>query len=162
MPKPLTSGIVWLNQSVQADMIAQGSQHAPNETGGLLIGYRHTESETVITGIIGPGPGARHLPKTFIPDTDWQAQELADRYDKAARRIQYLGDWHTHPGGNTSLSRTDKQTLRTIASYRDARCPTPLMIVIAGQEEWNLAVHQINPRSLGRSRIEKLIIQMFT
>jgi integrative and conjugative element protein (TIGR02256 family) len=158
---PLTHSVAWLHKAAEEGLLIQADQHAPNETGGLLLGYRHTPNEIVITETIGPGPAAVHRRIGFNPDTEWQARELSRRYAEAERRIHYLGDWHTHPGGKTSMSRIDRQTLGVIARYPDARCPRPVMAVLAGGDPWTLAIHQLAPSTLRRRRIELLELQAY-
>lgn len=106
------------------------ARHYPMETGGLLVGYWPNEHEVIVTGIIGPGPKAKHSTNSFFPDNRWQRRELARVYARSGRRVTYLGDWHSHPNGNPSPSRQDAATAKTIASYPAARCPRPLIFII--------------------------------
>lgn len=158
---PLTTGVAWLRAAVHADLLAQADEHAPKETGGLLLGYRHSPTEIVITDAIGPGPGGNHRRAGFDPDTDWQTSELALRYAAHHRRITYLGDWHTHPGGSSTLSRTDRRTVRAIAHHADARCPHPVMAVLAGGKPWTLVIRQHGQRSILRSKLDVLELRIY-
>jgi integrative and conjugative element protein (TIGR02256 family) len=157
----LTAPIAWVRSNVHASLLVQAAEHAPNETGGILLGYRVSPAEIVITDAIGPGPDADHRRTGFDPDADWQAAELARRYDATNRRVHYLGDWHTHPGGTSTLSRTDRRTLREIARHRDARCPHPVMAVLAGGEPWILIIHQQAPRPLRRTKLEQFAVRIY-
>jgi len=158
---PLIGPVAWVQQAVHDDLLAQADEHAPYETGGLLLGYRHHSTEVVITDAIGPGPRANHRRTGFDPDTDWQTAELARRYDAADRRIRYLGDWHTHPAGTTALSRTDRRTLRAIGRHPDAHCPQPVMAVLAGGDPWTMCVRQPTSRLLRRIRLDNLAIRLY-
>jgi integrative and conjugative element protein (TIGR02256 family) len=161
MSRTLTSGTVWLHQAVHSSLLAQATVCAPEETGGLLLGYRTGRSEVVIADVIGAGPGATHRATRFVPDHDWQSAVLADRYAAADRRIEYLGDWHTHPGGTTSLSPQDRQTLRAIAKHRAARCEVPVMVIAAGGDPWALGVWQLRKGLLGRFNVEILLPRLY-
>jgi integrative and conjugative element protein (TIGR02256 family) len=97
-------------------------------------------SEVVITEAVGPGLRAVHDLKGFLPDHEYQDAEIAKRYEASGRRISYLGDWHSHPGGTASLSRKDEKTLARIAREQAARAATPLMALLAGADPWTLAV----------------------
>jgi integrative and conjugative element protein (TIGR02256 family) len=120
------------------------------ETGGILVGYR-AGSDYVITAVIGPGPDARHFPRAFLPDADWQTHRLAEAYTQSERRHTYLGDWHTHPQGAAILSRTDKRTLRRVARFEAARCALPLMLLLAGGKPWRLrAFRQVDAKPPAR------------
>ncbi len=104
MAVSLSHGVGWLREDGNAYLLDQAQKHAPNETGGLLLGYRHSPTEAVITDAIGPGPEAKHRASTFEPDYPWQADQLAHCYPAQDRRIAYLGDWHTHPFETTKMS----------------------------------------------------------
>lgn len=101
----------------------------PNETGGILLGHSVAEHLTV-TDAIGPGPHATHDRYTFTPGSAWQAEQVALAWQRDSS-IEYLGDWHTHPGGAARFSPLDIETAQTIADAPDARQPNPVMLVIA-------------------------------
>ncbi len=142
MPRLRTpSGVAWLAVEVLEALTAEASAKALNETGGVLLGYWvQLGTEVVLTDSIGPGPRAVHGPKDFLPDHEYHEVEIARKYKASGRRTTYLGDWHSHAGGTTSLSRKDEKTLANIARERAARAPTPLMAVIAGDDPWTVAV----------------------
>jgi integrative and conjugative element protein (TIGR02256 family) len=116
----------------------------PLETGGILMGY-WSEPDVVITHATGPGPRAVHKTTGFLPDAEYQEQEVAFIYAESGRLSTYLGDWHSHPYGSTRLSWKDKRTLRRIAHAPEARCPQPLMAVMAGEEgQWGLGIWRLS------------------
>jgi integrative and conjugative element protein (TIGR02256 family) len=128
-------------------MLEEVARKTPLETGGVLVGYWSGSSlapsrnptnstqpiarrEAVITNFVGPGPRAIHRRSSFTPDHDHQAAHVAEIYRQSGTRAQYLGDWHSHPGADTTLSKLDKRTLKRIARSRTARCVTPLMLIL--------------------------------
>lgn len=128
MPHPT----LWLTRSALEDMIAEAQRALPNETGGMLLGWEHDErNEIVVASAIGPGPTAAHAPNGFRPDGAWHQTELSERYERSHGRITYLGDWHVHPRGGFGMSRRDRRTLSRIARCSEARCPHPLMGLVA-------------------------------
>lgn len=141
MPGPLT---VRLLPAVESQVLREAATRAPEETGGLLVGYP-SDDALVVTASIGPGPNAVHDRRSFAPDHAWQAEQLAALYEQSGRRIDYLGDWHTHPGGRPALSRLDRETLRRIALHGPARCPTALMLVVSGGPVWQAAAFTCQP-----------------
>lgn len=123
---------IWLSNAAIDVMTAEAVTAAPNETGGMLLGWENdVRNETVIVDVTGPGPKARHSPSSFGPDGAWQQAELAAAYGRSGGVVTYLGDWHVHPNGGFNMSRRDRRTMAKIASDQDARCPRPLMVLLA-------------------------------
>ncbi len=82
-----------------------------NETGGILLGFGGN-TDAVVTQAGGPGPNARRERTFFRRDL-----EHAERLAEIAFGIdgsQWIGDWHTHPGGGTEPSSTDLEAYRRI------------------------------------------------
>lgn len=114
-------------------MVTEATRAFPLETGGLLLGYDDpATAQVVIRQVVGPGPRAAHGLSRFFPDHDYHRRETARIYASSGRITSYLGDWHSHPGGGTALSPTDRRTLARIARAQTARAPRPIMIVLAG------------------------------
>jgi integrative and conjugative element protein (TIGR02256 family) len=150
---------VWWAGAALEEALREAQRAYPSETGGLLLGWSPRPGAVVISQVIGPGPGARHHATAFTPDAAWQEDQLAQAYELAGRRLQYLGDWHTHPRGTARLSGTDRATLRRIAAHPDARADHPVMAVLAGGPLWQVAVRQQCRRRGGPRR---LILQVLT
>jgi integrative and conjugative element protein (TIGR02256 family) len=139
---PLT--IIWLGRGIGAALLMEAARCAPLETGGVLLGWRTTK-HICVTNIIGPGPAARHSSTSFNPDAKWQTEQIARLYAVSARRLAYLGDWHTHPGAAPTTSARDRETLQAICQHAPARCPQPIMVIL-GQpqtDEWVAAGHSV-------------------
>lgn len=137
----------WLAASAK-DFLMEEAQRAENvETGGVLLGYwGGTPNEPVISTITGPGKRARHRPDSFSPDQSFHETEIARICRESFGRVVYLGDWHSHPGGDTELSRRDVRTLERISTSAAARAPTPLMLILAGPP-WDIAIWlAVSPR----------------
>ena len=117
---------VWISEKALARMVSDAGSFFPNETGGVLMGYR-VANEVVITDSVGGGPLAQRSPTRFLPDHSYQTRAIEEIYDSSAGGRSYLGDWHTHPRGRLALSPTDVMTLRRIARHRDARVASPKM-----------------------------------
>jgi|CXWL01.1.fsa_nt_gi integrative and conjugative element protein (TIGR02256 family) len=126
----------WLPTNVRDSLIVEANQWVPQETGGVLLGYITARGDVVVTDTVGAGPNALRSRIGFLPDHEYQEDEIAQRYKASGRVHVYLGDWHSHPSGGPSLSRRDRRTLRVIASSKDARISTPIMLVISGGPLW--------------------------
>lgn len=133
----------WLNKNALEQMIHFADNKYALETGGILVGYISKTGEPVILGVIGPGPGAKHFSFRFIPDHDWQCEQLDICYESSQGKIVYLGDWHTHPNGTPDMSWIDKRTLMRIAQHSASCLTRPLMLIGAGTPNtWKWACHQ--------------------
>jgi len=141
---PLT---VWWEAGPRDAILAEATRALPRETGGVLLGWS-TATDVVISHQVGPGANAEHFRTRFLPDRDWQAEEIARIYERSGRTIAYLGDWHTHPGGEPFPSAMDMIALHRIAQDQEARCPRPVMGILGSDanEYWTAAFHVYNVR----------------
>src|SRR5665647_1501067 len=158
MPPQLTA---WYADDVIEIMLGFADEARALETGGVLLGYA-TETEWVVGAVVGPGPDASHWATGFTPDAEWQAERIAELYEASGRRLQYLGDWHTHPAGSAVPSKLDRRTLRRIAHSSAARCPRPLMAILAGSsdESWTLGSY-VSIRRDGRRIVTTAVSRQF-
>ena len=138
-----SSGRCFLAKSAIAVMLAEAEASAPNETGGVLLGVS-SPAEVWIDHAIGPGPNAVHKPKSFIPDAEYHREQIASLYETTNRRVEYLGDWHTHPGMVAYLSNVDLKTLRGIAQFQGSRQSRPVMAILGDGNPWHLAVWRLS------------------
>lgn len=156
------TGCFWLSYSFVQEIEAECARAFPDETGGILLGYRGGTDELVVTAVIGPGPRAHHSPYAFSPDYDFHEREVARIYHESGRNWNYLGDWHSHPGGGPRLSKTDRSTIARIGSSAEARAPEPVMLVVWGESNdgWHLTAYRSRRRWLGW-RIEAMPLRLF-
>ena len=138
---------IWIAGAAINDLVVEATEKSPMETGGVLLGYQvDNGTTTVVTAVVGPGPRAQHTKTAYVPDHEYHEKEIARIYASSGRCTTYVGDWHSHPGGSLHLSRTDVRTLRTIARHKNARLPSPIMIVAAsGSPEWDIGAWQWRP-----------------
>lgn len=130
----------WLPKSISAMMMGEASKWYPYETGGVFMGYLASD-DVVVTDVISCGENSSHKRYSFYPDQDYQLKEISDLYNRTSGQITYLGDWHTHPNGSTSLSNTDKRTLVRIATTVEAKISKPVMGIMGGMsDKWDLNV----------------------
>jgi integrative and conjugative element protein (TIGR02256 family) len=148
----MTVPVAWWAQDALDAALAEADRAFPLETGGVLLGWRASTTEVVVTHLVGPGSGAVHHRVWFRPDAEWQQEQIDACYVQSGRTVTYLGDWHTHPNGSPVLSRKDLRTLRRISRHADARIARPVMAVFAGGcPEWRLAVGPPPPPGGGRT-----------
>lgn len=152
--RPAGPSAVLVGDGLLNDMLVEARLHAPNETGGVLLGYPDATSGVIrVSELVSAGPDARREPHFFQPDGSWQRKQIAERYAASGRTLAYLGDWHSHPVGG-GPSPLDRSTARRIAKTRAARCPNPLMlIVVCFDGRWELCAYRYTHRRLGRVEV---------
>ena len=111
------------------------SRQGRRETGGILLGWRHTAGVYVSQLIevrdrhaTRTGYRRRHAPATSLLDK--LISELPD-----GSPIGYVGEWHTHPA-RASPSRTDRSELKRISKNRDAEIALIVAIYDPSVAEW--------------------------
>ncbi|MEX1141470.1 MAG: Mov34/MPN/PAD-1 family protein [Thermoleophilaceae bacterium] len=130
--------MIWLPPDVVEQLEHEADRAGDVETGGVLLGFEDGDQVQVLAQV-GPGPGAIHERRRFVPDGTWQQQRIAWSYEQSGRIATYLGDWHSHPGGPPQPSLLDQLTMARIARHRAARVRHPLMIILAGgRGSWSL------------------------
>lgn len=151
--------MLWVPEHLLEAMVREANAHAPNETGGVLLGFWATETgapllgaDAVVTAVVGPGPLAHHSRYAFSPDHDFHEREIARLYENSGRRWQYLGDWHSHPDGTPTLSAKDLATMGRIAGEPTARAPLPVMLVLVGGSPWRPYAWAGSLQTAGRPR----------
>jgi integrative and conjugative element protein (TIGR02256 family) len=118
---------VWLSSRVLRSMSEFAGDLSPLENGGILLGWRSGE-DRVIVDLRGPGPRALHGRHCFLPDHEWQVEEINRAFEASRGDLDYLGDWHSHPDSVAEMSELDSETLLRIAR----RVSAPLMLIVAG------------------------------
>lgn len=132
--------VLWLPREVLSSLVEEANRAAPKETGGVLLGYIAQDGgQPVVTHAVGPGPKAVHKQSRFVPDHEYQVAEIDRLYKGSNFQLQYLGDWHTHPGDAAYLSARDRATLKQIALCPEARIKQPIMLILAYGPEWEAA-----------------------
>lgn len=74
------------------------------ETGGILLGLDDGRTVSILEAG-GPGPNATRGPKRFLRDLDHAQLLAASAWAKDGS--QWIGEWHTHPGGKPIPSEID-------------------------------------------------------
>lgn len=140
MPRAQEVTLVWLPAAILREMAVAAQEWQPSETGGVLSGYWAAPFfEAVITHVVHAGPNAERRKTGMTPDAEFQEAELDRIFSETDGASYYLGDWHSHPGMRTVPSRTDRATLRRIATTTDAAAPRPLMLILDNaDEEWGV------------------------
>lgn len=107
----------------------------PNETGGLLIGYRHEDGTITVTRAFEVAD-PRATPSSYVQSYDAASRILEDflRRQTPDTVEGYVGNWHTHPA-HAGSSRTDLETLARHAAL-DGH-PVVLLTLMRLEQGWS-------------------------
>lgn len=125
---------VHLSRSARDSMEADAQSAMPNETGGILTGWREgTEVIHVSASFVISDPNASG--HAFQRDFGRATEVLRAALDEEGRNspIGYVGEWHSHPA-HCGASRADKRSMRHIA--RTASGPVVLVVISRSTTGW--------------------------
>lgn len=107
------------------------SSAKPNETGGILVGFVDWHREAVyITRALKPPSDSSSSPFAFVRGISDVPDEVEHIHERTGAMLGYIGEWHTHPGGEPQPSPRDLSTVGMIKPNLDkARLPALLLIV---------------------------------
>lgn len=111
------------------------SQHEGRETGGILLGWRHTTGLYVSRFI---EVADQYATRTgYLRRHALAASHLEELLGElpAGSPIGYVGEWHTHPQ-RARPSWTDRTELRRISKSRDADIALIVAVCDPGHVEW--------------------------
>jgi len=154
---------LWLSVDVLAAIEATAEAKYPFETGGVLVGYRSGLSQ-IIESAIGPGPNAIRERYSFHSDHEWQCDKLDELFLQSNGRRVYLGEWHTHPGGDCRMSMVDRRTLAKIRRTKQASAPDAFMVIGAGRPgAWSWMAHHFGSQPMfgGFSKLHSMNMKLF-
>ena len=102
-----------------------------NEAAGVLIGERR-ESHIVVHEISEPGEGDIRR-RCFVDRRGLHHQAAVDEaFARSSGRLQYLGEWHTHPEDQPSPSAMDLGTWRRHLVAQDQM----VLLIIGRKDIW--------------------------
>jgi integrative and conjugative element protein (TIGR02256 family) len=155
-PRSVSRPEVWLSSTLLTQITKQGAQHAPLETGGMLLGWRRDRA-IVVRAQVEAGPAAHRALQSFTPDGDWQQRRLEEAYEQSDRTVTYLGDWHSHPRGSGRPSPKDRHTAAAIAAEPLARASMPVTLILGRRrprrQAWRARAFLLRNGSLRRIRL---------
>jgi integrative and conjugative element protein (TIGR02256 family) len=155
---------IWLDELAKAVIEEEARGRRFSETGGPIFGYTSADDEDIVAAaVFGPGPKARHRPRSLVPDRAATEETILQVHKLSKGRYRYLGSWHTHPLGRPHPSSTDISTARDIASQEEVGVPRPVLLIQATRPARRsvgmgpLLAYRWNPES---ERMEELPMQV--
>lgn len=100
----------------------------PNESGGLLIGNYSSDFRTL------------HIKDFITPKTEKKSlffykrsvSNLSETFKKLYEEDgqYYIGEWHSHPNGNSMYSSTDLNAVIPIAESKSVNIENPILLIL--------------------------------
>lgn len=111
----------------------------PCETGGILAGTDRLDGPALVVNARDPPRDSIQEPTRFLRGTDKVEEWLKDARESIG--IDYLGEWHYHPGASPDLSRDDRTAMNDIANDDGYDCPHPLLFIVGQDEEGQFTIN---------------------
>lgn len=111
------------------------------ETGGILLGFDDPDNTRFwVTEASTAGPAAERSAARFRRDLAFVSQvaERAFTIDGS----QWIGDWHTHPGGPPQPSPKDLASWRNAIEQSDLAVFLALILVAGDGDDWTAPICQ--------------------
>lgn len=135
MSKAIIYERVLILQSV-LDFIRAEVRKAPRvETGGALAGYLSRENRVTITHACGPGPRAELKRTSVLIDGQHAHAFCTQLFKQSGGRLDYVGDWHRHPGWSLKTSDQDLDAMLTIKESNCCSLPYPITAIYRSTPE---------------------------
>lgn len=99
------------------------------ETGGPLVGYVAKDGALIVTDAAGPGPNAK-MERYSVTIDGTHAQKFCDQCrNESDGLIDYVGDWHKHPGFSLRPSEHDIFAIKTMAIFEHSPTKHPISLI---------------------------------
>ncbi len=120
--------IGWINASIR--------KRGKNiETGGLLFGEIDDLLKIIwLSDVSGPPPDSVHSAVEFTCGTQGTLELHLEKQRRSRGSIQYIGMWHTHPGGIARPSPTDINAMRQLSRAGEMAARHFLMLIVGGHQ----------------------------
>lgn len=127
---------LFIDHGVEQKLRDQRTQHAPLETGGVLLGYYDFNMNAVIVVDALPAPPDS---ESTVASFERGVVDLPATIAEASRRtagiVQYIGEWHSHPPGHSAAPSQDDLYQIAHLSLGMAQDGLPAVSLIVGEAD---------------------------
>tara|TARA_R110000787_G_C13435604_1_gene445920 strand:- start:350 stop:850 length:501 start_codon:yes stop_codon:yes gene_type:complete len=141
--------VILLDHKVVETATASMRTAGVNEAGGVLLGFRRGPH---LHGTIATVPASRdRATPTRFHRQDPRHQEIAlEAWRRSNGYVDWIGEWHSHPGGSSIPSRVDLETW----TQQVGRVGTPMMFLIVSSRQ--MGVFLMRPREKLPAQLQEL------
>lgn len=109
-------------------------ERLPNETGGVLIGSFDVQRKIVyVADMIPSPPDSIEWPTNYIRGCYGLQKKVSEIKEITANTLEYIGEWHSHPGKSPSPGAEDKEAFSWLSDIMGAFGLPALMLIVADQ-----------------------------
>ncbi|MEW6531471.1 MAG: ThiF family adenylyltransferase [Thermodesulfobacteriota bacterium] len=114
----------------------------PNETGGVLVGSHDLERRIIyLVDTIPSPPDSKEWPTVYIRGCQGLTRELKRISLATINRLEYVGEWHSHPPGHRcSPSGDDLRAFGWLSDIMATEGLPPLMLIAADSGDLGILV----------------------
>lgn len=123
------------DSGVESKLAEYRRAHAPNETGGVILGYVDHSFRTIVVVDVLPAPPDSHEdPNGFIRGTEQLKPSLNEVGRRTAKIVNYVGEWHSHPPFHSAAPSSADRLLMKYLADELSRDGEPVLMIIVGSE----------------------------
>lgn len=117
----------------------------PNETGGILLGSFDMDRKIVyIMDTIASPPDSEEWPTLYIRGCQGLSRQLEEVTDLTAGRLQYIGEWHSHPAGSEAKPSSDDRAAFSWLTGHMKVDGYPAVMVIVGEQGYSIYIENLS------------------
>lgn len=112
------------------------ASHFPNEVGTSIVGsYSDDGNHAVLESLAPVTSDSRGARTSFYRGGSGLLEFFRSIFSSSRGRKHYVGEWHSHPGGQPWPSGTDDSNMLGIARDLTAKCPECILVIVAEHKE---------------------------
>lgn len=120
---------LFIEESILNEMGNLGILHYPNEFGGFLIGKYSSDLKTLLIENYILPIKYNGFPYSFERSIEGIRVAFKNLFSK--KKLYYIGEWHTHPGGSTRYSHTDLIAMIKTVECETVKIVNPVLLILA-------------------------------
>lgn len=120
---------VLISNQLLERMYEVASEYYPNEFGGILSGFR--EGNKVVVVDFETPSKIENSGNKFVRHSDNLNVYLSNIYRSSEGILEYIGEWHSHPGSSAQYSLNDEQSMIQISKDKKVKIENPVMVILS-------------------------------
>lgn len=126
----------------------------PREVGASLVGsYSDDGTQATVTGVAPLSSDSRGSRFRFQRGVQGLRKYFSRLFRLSQGTVHYVGEWHSHPGGSPTPSRTDDINMQEIADDPRALCPECILVILGLTMDENSTGVYVYSRTRRRIRL---------